>query len=1669
MIRITKLSTRLVSTFVLVVSGVLYVDWSLAVDGPVELATLASESGGAVNDHTTDDGAFMITGIDERSYENGFALAVLLSEAVDSDQDLGKFIEVYEGSEQKVEGEWWADKSGRRLYFPSIEPETLYTVVVQAGISSASGRRLEEPVRVEIETQAISPDVEFIHKSHYLPFKLSTGLTVSSINIHEVTIDFFRIRTGSEHDFLARSWHSSGSSRLYGGAVDEMASFGERVYSDHFSFEQTRNKRHEHLINLRKVRPLRQPGLYLAVMTPRGKYGSEYLSATYFSVADFAMHARRYKNSVDVYVSSIKTSEPIADVEVILHDYGDWKIIGTARSDVDGRVSFDITADNLVLFTSAAHGNSRAYLFEGDNLLQSSVPRPLQYSEELFIHSPRDLYRPGEIVEFGLLRRDSDGRIQAPTALSGTLLSSDYTAVKKFVLEADEMGYYRHRLELTTEVKPGEWFIEVRGAQGGIAEYWFQVEDFLPERMDIKFTGTAEQNLIADSSRNVIIPVRGRYLHGFAASGNRVSAIVSARPAAEPVKKLRGFIFGDLAGNEAPETVTLDNIVLDAAGKGALTVPASWFENQMPLEVDLTAILYEKSGRALSRDYTFTSWPGGAQIGIRSRCECDLIPQNSTAEFEIVKAHSDGTLMEANGVLVRLIKEEHHRRQHYDGFEDPENYDRIIDQQKIDLNSNTPALVRVYVERGEYRLEITDPSDASLIGSLHFYAGSRVYDQHNATGADKVEVVLDKPSYRLGDIARVKIVPPHAGQAIVLVESNQRLWYRRLRIPSEGAEVEIPIDPQWRRHDLYISATVFSTGGKKGHTTTPKRAMGLVHLPLDSTDRRLDVQLIDIKKLESNKSQEIEIMVDNAHQSASDPIYVTVAVADAGALKLTEFESPDPFEFFFKQRDYTSKAFDSYSLREKTRRASRYKSRVNRTVPNNLIGLNLARLSVSSPASTAVRRMAQADARILSILTEPVRVDADGRARVTLNIPSINGRVRLTAMAYSRDRIGSSELEVPVTAPVVIQASLPRFMAFGDSAQASVAIFNTTQQKQTYKVRVRVQGAVRLTQKTGTKTVELTKGDLALITLPLKALRQTGKGSIVIAVTGQDMRTVTERRSIEVRPAWPAVMVSAGKHLAIGQQLLIDESLGLNKLESSTVDVVVTVSDRPNLRLGEQVLALLRYPYGCLEQTTSAAFALVYPEPDRLKQISGLSEDAINRKMENVQNRLEAMRRSQGGFGLWHSKSTEDRWLTVHAAELLLRAQAQGFSVQPPLLEYAVSQLQHYLKLFDGRLLNFTLTANDGPNYDFAVRAYAAYVLSTVNKVELTTLHILHKKYLSPSKPAKPSAADSTGANANLPTLHLALALKNQGDTALAEQLIDKALAEPLLDYSDFRGDYGSALRDGALIVHLLLENNLHTLSALVRARDIMNRLNGIGYISTQEHRALLAAAVSLNKLEKSAWQIALDSHGKKKFLSGQGSRSYVFSREQISSPAALLAVKGKNIYASVSTTGYPRRAPRTVSDGLKISRKFFSPQDSAVDISQIKSSDLVGVELVIDSTTDIRNALVVDLLPAGFEFDNSLSSTRLGARVISAHQRQRNTYAHGYLTDLQHTEFRDDRLIASLSFKKDQTFVLTYYVRAVTPGTYTVPPPLAEDMYNPERRAVGESSGRIVIGSIAE
>ena len=112
-------------------------------------------------------------------------------------------------------------------------------------------------------------------------------------------------------------------------------------------------------------------------------------------------------------------------------------------------------------------------------------------------------------------------------------------------------------------------------------------------------------------------------------------------------------------------------------------------------------------------------------------------------------------------------------------------------------------------------------------------------------------------------------------------------------------------------------------------------------------------------------------------------------------------------------------------------------------------------------------------------------------------------------------------------------------------------------------------------------------------------------------------------------------------------------------------------------------------------------------------------------------------------------------------------------------------------------------------------------------------------------------------------------------------------------------------------------------------------------------------------------------------------------------------------------------------------------------------------------------DALVVDLLPAGFELENQNLDSAIKLDNFSVDQQPLSELIEQ--TQIKHQEYRDDRFVAAVDVNQHRAAHLFYLVRAVTPGSYKVPSPLVEDMYRPERRSLGETFDQITINNVAK
>ena len=81
--------------------------------------------------------------------------------------------------------------------------------------------------------------------------------------------------------------------------------------------------------------------------------------------------------------------------------------------------------------------------------------------------------------------------------------------------------------------------------------------------------------------------------------------------------------------------------------------------------------------------------------------------------------------------------------------------------------------------------------------------------------------------------------------------------------------------------------------------------------------------------------------------------------------------------------------------------------------------------------------------------------------------------MRLTAVAWSKDKVGSAQADVTVRDSVVVAATLPRFLNVGDRSEMHVDIDNVEGDAGDYKLDLDIHGPLTADADAMTKTVRL--------------------------------------------------------------------------------------------------------------------------------------------------------------------------------------------------------------------------------------------------------------------------------------------------------------------------------------------------------------------------------------------------------------------------------------------------------------------------------------------------------------------------------------------------------------------------------------------------------------------
>lgn len=1492
---------------------------------------------------------------------------------------------------------------GKQLCIDGLKHGERYNINLRAGLPSTVKESLPKSAEFNVYVRDRKPFVRFTGRAYVLPRTGQRGIPLVSVNTPSVNVNVFRI---GDRNLINTVVDSDFQKTLSSYQLSDLGNErGAKVWSGELATASTLNQDVVTAFPVDQVLGDLQPGVYVMTAAAKGPGSSSdddgTLATQWFIVSDMGLTAFSGNDGIHVFVNSLASTDPVAKAEVRLVARNN-EILATRKTDDAGHVLFEAGLArgegglSPALLTVMSEKADYAFLSLKTNafdLTDRGVSgRIVPPGADAFVYAERGVYRSNETVYLTALLRDGQGNALAGGPLTLVIERPDGVEFRRAQLPDQGAGGRSMAVPLNSAVPTGTWrvraFTDPKGSSVG--ETTFMVEDYIPER--IEFDVSAKEKVIK-AETPVELKVAGKFLYGAPASGLQLEGDMLVAPAASGRPGYPGYQFGvedeETASNER---TPIENLP-EADANGVATFPVSLAKaptSTQPQEAQIFIRMVETGGRAVERKLVLPVAPTAALIGIKPLFGDKSVAEGDKAEFDVVFVSPDGKQLSRDGLRYELLKMESryqwYRQNSSWEYEPVKSTKRVADGD-LTLTSDKAARVSVAPEPGRYRLDVKSIEADGPITSVQFDVGW--YSDGSADTPDLLETSIDKPEYASGDTMVVSVNARTAGKLTINVLGDRLLTTQTVDVKEGTQQVKLTVGKDWGT-GAYVLATLRRPLDAAA-LRMPGRAIGLKWFGIDKKARTLQVALSPPPLVRPGTSLKIPVKLGGLNPG--EDAKVVVAAVDVGILNLTNYKPPAPDDYYLGQRRLTAEIRDLYGQLIDGMQGTRGQIRTG----GDSAG---AELQGSPPTQ-----------KPLALYSGIVTVGADGTAEISFDIPEFAGTARVMAVAWNATKLGRATIDVTVRDPVVLTATLPRFLLNGDKGTMSFDLDNVEGAPGDYSISVKTSGPVKVTGNP-TTTVKLAAKQRTSMSLALDA-GGAGTANLDVDIKGPNGLTLARHYALDVKAATQVLARRSIRTLAKGESLTLTPDM-FSDLVSGTGSVSLSVSLSTALDAATILKALDRYPHGCSEQITSRAMPLLYVN-DLAAGAHLAMDTAVDQRIKDAIERLLARQGSNGSFGLW-SAGGEDAWLDAYVTDFLTRAREKGFAVPDVLFKNALD-----------RIRNSVVNANEPEKDGGRDLAYGLYVLARNGAAPIGDLRYLADTKLS--NLATPIAKSQ-----------LAAALALVGDKTRAERVyaaaLDALAPKPVIEFG--RVDYGSALRDAAALVSLASEGNAPR-ATLTQAVQRVEAARGLTpYTSTQENAWMVLAARALSKET-----LALDIDGSP--VKAAVYRSYK-AEAVAGKPVKITNTGDAPVQAVVSVSGSPVTPEPAASNGFKIERSYFSLDGKPADVTKAKQNDRFAVVLKITEAKPERgHIMVADYLPAGLEIDNP--------RLVSSGDSGTLDWIEDG-EEPEHTEFRDDRFTAAIERASDDqsVFTVAYIVRAVSPGKYVLPQAYVEDMYNPSR-----------------
>ena len=456
-----------------------------------------------------------------------------------------------------------SNENGFTIRSEKFDLEKSYALTITKGLRGKIGGVLKEDYAGSIAFGQLEANISFTNsKAVYLSKKGAKNIEVQITNVPKVKLIISKIyennllmsqRYGYYPKETRATQASYNEDNYEGDSYDESGSdamLGDVIYEKEIDTRSLAKSGAGRLLNFSQFED-RLPdfkGVYHIVIRSTEDYWVK--DSRYISLSDLGLITKEGEDKIYVFANSLKTASPVDGVNVSVYSANN-QLIGTGSTNGEGVAEIayskkDFAGFNpaMVIAKTADDFNYLPFSNTRVNTSRFEVggKRTNPSGLDAFVYAERDIYRPGERVNFSVIIRDRQWKTPGDIPLKMKFLMPNGKELKSFRKNLNEEGSIEGSVDIATSAITGGYSLEVYTSNDVLlASKNFSIEEFVPDRIRVN---TKLDKASLRPGESATLSINAMNFFGPPAANRNYEAEIQVKQKSFAPEKFSGFEFG---------------------------------------------------------------------------------------------------------------------------------------------------------------------------------------------------------------------------------------------------------------------------------------------------------------------------------------------------------------------------------------------------------------------------------------------------------------------------------------------------------------------------------------------------------------------------------------------------------------------------------------------------------------------------------------------------------------------------------------------------------------------------------------------------------------------------------------------------------------------------------------------------------------------------------------------------------------------------------------------------------------------------------------------------------------------------------------------------------------------------------------------------------------------